>query len=153
LANGRLAMLAIIGLFSQEGLIGRAWSDWALYTASPLRALGNELGLLDSGGFWDPADFTADGNIANFARRRQYVVSIRSGSRRTRLHLVGACHRIPGRDYQEFEVLGDQLPPASAYADFCRQCWPGGRPVRFSEADDVDSADTTSSSSDAEGSA
>jgi hypothetical protein len=83
----------------------------------------------------------------------QYVVSIRSGSRRTRLHLVGACHRIPGRDYQEFEVLGEQLPPASAYADFCRQCWPGGRPVRFSEADDIDSANTTSSSSDAEGSA
>jgi len=39
LANGRLAMMAIIGMFFQDGLTGSAWGDWALYTASPLRAL------------------------------------------------------------------------------------------------------------------
>merc|ERR1712216_82464 len=38
LANGRLAMVAIIGMFFQDGLTGAAWGDWALYTASPLRA-------------------------------------------------------------------------------------------------------------------
>jgi len=38
LANGRLAMVAIIGMFFQDGLTGSAWGDWALYTASPLRA-------------------------------------------------------------------------------------------------------------------
>ena len=38
LANGRLAMMAIIGMFFQDGLTGSAWSDWSLYTASPLRA-------------------------------------------------------------------------------------------------------------------
>merc|ERR1711933_221744 len=38
LANGRLAMMAIIGMFFQDGLTGSAWGDWALYTASPLRA-------------------------------------------------------------------------------------------------------------------
>merc|ERR1712039_267467 len=38
IANGRLAMMAIIGMFFQDGLTGSAWGDWSLYTASPLRA-------------------------------------------------------------------------------------------------------------------
>ena len=38
LANGRLAMMAIIGMFFQDGLTGSAWGDWANYTDSPLRA-------------------------------------------------------------------------------------------------------------------
>ena len=38
LANGRLAMMAIIGMFFQDGLTGSAWGDWAQYTDSPLRA-------------------------------------------------------------------------------------------------------------------
>merc|ERR1712107_907536 len=37
LANGRLAMMAIIGMFFQDGLTGSAWGDWSLYEASPLR--------------------------------------------------------------------------------------------------------------------
>ena len=45
LANGRLAMMAIIGMFFQDGLTGSAWGDWANYTASPLRAFENELGV------------------------------------------------------------------------------------------------------------
>merc|ERR1712174_103676 len=65
LANGRLAMMAIIGMFFQDGLTGSAWGDWALYTASPLRAFENELGVQDPAGFW------ADGNVENFQRRRQ----------------------------------------------------------------------------------
>merc|ERR1712113_804266 len=36
IANGRLAMVAIIGMFFQDGLTGSAWGDWALYTDSPL---------------------------------------------------------------------------------------------------------------------
>ena len=102
LANGRLAMMAIIGMFfqvrvssrcclykdsdvcaallfllyvvavfSQDGLTGSAWGDWANYTASPLRAFENELGVQDPVGFWDPAGFTADGSVENFERRRQ----------------------------------------------------------------------------------
>ncbi|KAL9139635.1 Light-harvesting complex, partial [Amphidinium carterae] len=41
LANGRLAMVAIIGMFFQDGLTGpgQAWGDWALYTDSPLRSM------------------------------------------------------------------------------------------------------------------
>merc|ERR1712039_265698 len=38
IANGRLAMMAIIGMFFQDGLTGSAWGDWANYTDSPLRA-------------------------------------------------------------------------------------------------------------------
>merc|ERR1719352_1558605 len=71
IANGRLAMMAIIGMFFQDGLPGSAWGDWALYTGSPLRAFESELGVQDPVGFWDPAGFTADGSTENFARRRQ----------------------------------------------------------------------------------
>merc|ERR1719209_2324887 len=71
IANGRLAMMAIIGMFFQNGLTGSAWGDWSLYTASPLRAFENELGVQDPVGLWDPAGFTSDGNVENFARRRQ----------------------------------------------------------------------------------
>merc|ERR1719378_793438 len=69
--NGRLAMVAIIGMFFQDGLTGSAWGDWANYTSSPLRAFENERGVQDPVGFWDPAGFTADGSAENFARRRQ----------------------------------------------------------------------------------
>merc|ERR1719281_2029741 len=37
-ANGRLAMVSIIGMFFQDGLTGSAWGDWALYEGSPLRS-------------------------------------------------------------------------------------------------------------------
>merc|ERR1740123_1183361 len=70
IANDRLAMMAIIGMFFQDGLTGSAWGDWANYTASPLRAFENELGVQAPTGFWDPVGFTADGNMENFKRRR-----------------------------------------------------------------------------------
>ncbi|CAE7466092.1 FCPF, partial [Symbiodinium necroappetens] len=70
LANGRLAMMAIIGMFFQDGLTGSAWGDWANYTASPLRAFENELGVQAPVGFWDPAGLSADGSVENFKRRR-----------------------------------------------------------------------------------
>merc|ERR1712060_998134 len=70
IANGRLAMMAIIGMFFQDGLTGSAWGDWAAYTASPLRAFENELGVQPPAGFWDPLGFTNDGDAAAFKRRR-----------------------------------------------------------------------------------
>merc|ERR1711934_1158528 len=69
--NGRLAMMAIIGMFFQNGLTGSAWGDWANYTASPLRAFENELGVQPPVGFWDPVGFTVDGDVENFMRRRE----------------------------------------------------------------------------------
>jgi len=77
LANGRLAMMAIIGMFFQDGLTGSAWGDWAAYTASPLRAFENELGVQDPVGFWDPLGFSSDGDAAAFKRRR--TVEIKHG--------------------------------------------------------------------------
>merc|ERR1719162_765339 len=74
IANGRLAMMAIIGMFFQDGLTGSAWGDWALYTGSPLRAFENELGVQAPVGFWDPLGFTADGNVASFKRRRSVEI-------------------------------------------------------------------------------
>merc|ERR1712084_140407 len=47
-----------------------AWGDWSLYTDSPLRAFENELGVQPPVGFWDPLEFTKDGNKENFKRRR-----------------------------------------------------------------------------------
>merc|ERR1712066_479485 len=70
IANGRLAMMAIIGMFFQDGLTGSAWGDWALYNASPLRAFENELGVQDPVGFWDPLGLSADGDMLAFKRRR-----------------------------------------------------------------------------------
>merc|ERR1711920_405162 len=71
LANGRLAMMAIIGMFFQDGLTGSAWGDWSAYTGSPLRAFESELGVQPPVGFWDPLGFTADGSVEDFKRRRQ----------------------------------------------------------------------------------
>merc|ERR1712151_642798 len=93
LANGRLAMVAIIGMFFQDGLTGSAWGDWALYTASPLRSgkfspgfntlpefekpstgfeglLGDQPPL----GFWDPVGFSKDGDLEKFKRRREVEI-------------------------------------------------------------------------------
>merc|ERR1712203_1086624 len=74
LANGRLAMVAIIGMFFQDGLTGSAWGDWALYTGSPLRAFEAELGVQAPVGFWDPLGFTSDGDVASFKRRRSVEI-------------------------------------------------------------------------------
>jgi len=71
LANGRLAMAAIIGMFFQDGLTGSAWGDWAQYTDSPLRAFENELGVQAPVGFWDPLGLSSDGDAAVFKRRRE----------------------------------------------------------------------------------
>merc|ERR1719197_1457762 len=70
LANGRLAMMAIIGMFFQDGLTGAAWGDWDLYTDSPLRAFESELGVQAPVGFWDPAGYSKDGDAEAFRRRR-----------------------------------------------------------------------------------
>merc|ERR1719266_1553392 len=70
IANGRLAMMAIIGMFFQDGLTGSAWGDWANYTASPLRAFENELGVQPPVGFWDPLGLAKDGDADAFRRRR-----------------------------------------------------------------------------------
>merc|ERR1711897_30317 len=77
IANGRLAMMAIIGMFFQDGLTGSAWGDWALYTGSPLRAFESEIGVQAPLGYWDPLGLSSDGDVATFTRRR--VTEIKHG--------------------------------------------------------------------------
>merc|ERR1712048_305621 len=71
LANGRLAMMAIIGMFFQDGLTGSAWGDWANYAESPLRAFESELGVQAPVGFFDPLGLAKDGDVDTFKRRRE----------------------------------------------------------------------------------
>jgi len=77
LANGRLAMMAIIGMFYQDGLTGSAWGDWANYVDSPLRAFENELGVQAPVGYFDPLGFAKDGDVEEFKRRRE--VELKNG--------------------------------------------------------------------------
>ena len=74
IANGRLAMMAIIGMFFQDGLTGSAWGDWANYTDSPLRAFENELGVQAPLGFFDPLGLSKDGDVYSFKRRRSVEI-------------------------------------------------------------------------------
>merc|ERR1712213_206125 len=77
IANGRLAMMAIIGMFFQDGLTGSAWGDWADYASSPLRAFENELGVQAPVGYFDPLGFAKDGDVETFKRRRE--VELKNG--------------------------------------------------------------------------
>merc|ERR1712190_86514 len=70
IANGRLAMTAIIMLFFQDGLTGSAWGDGPVVNYI-VRAFENELGVQAPVGFWDPVGFTLDRSVENFQRRRQ----------------------------------------------------------------------------------
>ena len=70
LANGRLAMMAIIGMFFQDGLTGSAWGELALYTDSPRRAFEDKMGVLPPVCFWDPFQLAKNGSKENFLRHR-----------------------------------------------------------------------------------
>ncbi len=56
---------------------------------------------------------------------RGHVISMVGRQRTRRLHYLGACHRVPGIDYLEYEELGMSLPDEDAYDLVCRNCWPG----------------------------
>ena len=45
ITNGRLALLATIGIVFQSGLTNSDGGDWALLTASRLKDFDNELGI------------------------------------------------------------------------------------------------------------
>merc|ERR1739846_94507 len=130
LANGRLAMMAIIGMFFQDGLTGSAWGDWSLYTESPLRSgkmspgfntlpefekpstgfqglLGDQPPL----GFWDPVGFTKDGDLEKFKRRRE--VEIKHGRvcmLATIGYMVPEYVKLPGYLSPSMEVKFEDVP-------------------------------------------
>jgi len=66
LANGRLAMVAVIGMIFQNGVTGTTGSEmWGL------GAFESELGVQAPLGFFDPLGFVKNGDELNFKRRRQ----------------------------------------------------------------------------------
>lgn len=103
IANGRLAMMAIIGMFYQDGLTGSAWGNWDFYVDSPLRAFENELGVQEPVGFWDPMGFAQDGDAATFRRRRE--VEIKHG-RVSMIATIG--YIVPGMGLR----FGGELSPS-----------------------------------------
>ena len=70
-----------------------------------------------------------------------YVVSITGHKRLRRLHLMGACFRVPGIHFGEFEVLGSEAPSPDLYDAICKSCWNDEEEVGEAE----DSADEVSS--------
>ncbi len=66
-ANGRLAMVAIMGQMFQGSTFGTAGQQVWL----PGSAFGSELGVQAPVGFWDPMGFCKDGDVDDFKRRRE----------------------------------------------------------------------------------
>ena len=64
--------MPVIGMVLQDGLTGSACGACTLFTASPLRAFDNELGVQAPVGFGDPAGFTAEGDYENFAKQTSW---------------------------------------------------------------------------------
>ena len=52
-----------------------------------------------------------------------FVVSIRQGFKR--LHRVGDCHLVPGKDYSCFETLGPAFPSTERFDAPCKWCFKG----------------------------
>merc|ERR1711979_80942 len=74
LANGRLAMVAIMAMLFQDGTVGTTGPEMWF---PPPSAFENELGVQAPTGFWDPAGFCNDGDERDFYRRR--CVEIKHG--------------------------------------------------------------------------
>lgn len=72
----------------------------------------------------------------------KYAISIGGKSGYRRLHLLGACFRVPCIHYVDYE-LHDLRPDVSEYNDFCRQCWrpEGERPAEPDAVSDSSSSD------------
>ena len=74
----------------------------------------------------------------------KHVVSIGKKSGFRCLHLLGACHRVPGLHYADFQVF-DTRPGEHEYQDHCKQCWPGGSPAAASDPAHSDNEGSSSS--------
>ena len=57
---------------------------------------------------------------------QRYFISVTGSAQKRRLHLGGACWRLPGKDYADFIECGEDLPESSAFHAVCKQCFPLG---------------------------
>ena len=53
-------------------------------------------------------------------------ISVTGSAQERRLHLGGACWRLPGKDYAVFVEGCENLPDSSAFHAVCKQCFPLG---------------------------
>ena len=74
IANGRLAMIAILAMMFQNGVTGTTGPEMWL-----IKAFENELGVQAPTGFFDPVGFTVDGDVASSKRSRAVVLSCCQG--------------------------------------------------------------------------
>merc|ERR1719411_1348648 len=111
IANGRLAMMAIIGMFFQDGLTGSAWGDWSNYVDSPLRAFENETGVQPPVGFWDPLGLSADGSEFTYKRRREVELKHgRLSMAATIGYMVPEYYKFPGYLSPTYDVQFSDVP-------------------------------------------
>ena len=73
----------------------------------------------------------------------KYAVSISAKTSWRCLHLLGACHRIPGMHYAEFAIF-DERPNEDEYHSHCQACW------RTTSTKTEETESEASSSTDAE---
>ena len=74
-----------------------------------------------------------------------YVMSVVGRSKRRTLHQVGGCYRIPGVDYRDFVVIGDERPDLCPGERLCGTCF-GRADKAVSEAEAVPSDESSSMS-------
>jgi len=107
IANGRLAMVAIMAMLFQNGTVGTTGPEMWL----PQSAFENELGVQSPVGFWDPVGFTADGDAAAFRRRR--VTELKHG-RVSMLAAIGyivpESYRFPGYLSPSTDLKFEDMP-------------------------------------------
>jgi hypothetical protein len=72
----------------------------------------------------------------------EYAISLGAKSKNRCLHLLGACHRVPGLHYADYELY-DERPDGDRYHNHCKQCWKTGD-------DQKDASESESSSSSGE---
>ena len=53
-----------------------------------------------------------------------FVIS-HTKKKESRLHFVGCCSKIPGKDYKVFDVWGDLMPPEAEFNAVCSICFKG----------------------------
>jgi hypothetical protein len=89
LANGRLAMIAITGMWFQNGTVGSTGPEMWFPASSGKKSPGyntlpewegvangfeGSIGDQEPLGFWDPAGFAKDGDVEKFKRRREVEI-------------------------------------------------------------------------------
>ena len=96
-----------------------------------------------------PANEESNSDLDAERAMAKYVVAdckVRTGGRVSRLHLRKGCHLGRSLAFSSYELIYEDPPPARSYTDFCRRCWPKGRPkANLAELTSDSDGETTSS--------